>query len=175
MRLPELNQITGEGKSGVASALGNNSMTSSINPLINRDYPVIAHAARSISRQYPETWGYRRQSVIGPRCNYYDQNTNGQSINFCLRRTATFVGAPGKFKVLGLPVFRPGSVMGAIGAKFRLASTLGERMIEAAGCYNDDGIDYLKKRPDELLVEIHLRRLNGWRASYQKLRPSWRV
>ena len=61
-------------------------------------------------------------------------------------------------------------VMVAIGAKFRLASTLGERMIDAAGFYNDDGIDYLKKRPDELLVDIHLPPTNGWRASYQKLR-----
>jgi len=60
--------------------------------------------------------------------------------------------------------------MVAIGAKFRLVSTLGERMIDAAGFYNDDGIDYLKKRPDELLADIHLPPTNGWRASYQKLR-----
>src|SRR6266436_4941391 len=57
-----------------------------------------------------------------------------------------------------------------IGASFRLVSTLGERMIDASGFYNDDGIDYLKKRPDELLVDIHLPPTNGWRASYQKLR-----
>jgi 4-hydroxybenzoyl-CoA reductase subunit beta len=43
-------------------------------------------------------------------------------------------------------------------------------MIDAAGFYNDDGIDYLKKRPDELLADIHLPPTNGWRASYQKLR-----
>jgi 4-hydroxybenzoyl-CoA reductase subunit beta len=61
-------------------------------------------------------------------------------------------------------------VMVAIGAKFRLVSTLGERLIDAAGFYNDDGIDYLKKRPDELLADIHLPPTNGWRASYQKLR-----
>jgi 4-hydroxybenzoyl-CoA reductase subunit beta len=61
-------------------------------------------------------------------------------------------------------------VMVAIGAKFRLVSTLGERTIDASGFYNDDGIDYLKKRPDELLVDIHLPPINGWRASYQKLR-----
>src|SRR3989442_12954660 len=60
--------------------------------------------------------------------------------------------------------------MVAIGAKFRLVSTLGDRMIDAAGFYKDDGIDYLKKRPDELLVDIHLPPTNGWRASYQKLR-----
>src|SRR6185295_9938649 len=61
-------------------------------------------------------------------------------------------------------------VMVAIVARFRLASTLGERTVEAAGFYNDDGIDYLKKRPDELLVAIELPPANGWRASYQKLR-----
>ncbi|HEU0251675.1 MAG TPA: hypothetical protein VFR12_01505, partial [Pyrinomonadaceae bacterium] len=49
-------------------------------------------------------------------------------------------------------------------------STLGERVIDAAGLYNDDGIDYLHKRPDELLVDIQLPPTNGWRASYQKLR-----
>jgi 4-hydroxybenzoyl-CoA reductase subunit beta len=52
----------------------------------------------------------------------------------------------------------------------RFASTLGERVIDAAGLYNDDGIDYLRKRPDELLVDIQLPPTNGWRASYQKLR-----
>ncbi len=36
--------------------------------------------------------------------------------------------------------------------------------------YNDDGIDYLHKRPDELLVDIQLPPTNGWRASYHKLR-----
>jgi 4-hydroxybenzoyl-CoA reductase subunit beta len=36
--------------------------------------------------------------------------------------------------------------------------------------YNDDGIDYLHKRPDELLADIQLPALNGWRAVYQKLR-----
>src|SRR5881227_580830 len=60
--------------------------------------------------------------------------------------------------------------MVAIGAKLRLVSTLGDRMVDASGFYNDDGIDYLKKRHDELLVDIHLPPMNGWRASYQKLR-----
>ena len=60
--------------------------------------------------------------------------------------------------------------MVAIGAKLRFASTLGERVIDAAGLYNDDGIEYLRKRPDELLVDIQLPPTNGWRASYQKLR-----
>jgi len=60
--------------------------------------------------------------------------------------------------------------MVAIGARLRFASTIGERVVDAAGLYNDDGIDYLHKRPDELLVDIELPATNGWRASYRKLR-----
>src|SRR5918911_671910 len=52
----------------------------------------------------------------------------------------------------------------------RLISTLGERLVEARGFYNDDGIDYLRKRPDELLAEIQLPPAAGWRAVYKKLR-----
>src|SRR5256712_2439304 len=60
--------------------------------------------------------------------------------------------------------------MVAIGATVRLASTDGERIVDAASLYRDDGIDWLSKRHDELLVDIHLPPTNGWRASYQKLR-----
>jgi len=60
--------------------------------------------------------------------------------------------------------------MVAIGAKVKLVSPQGERLIPAAELYNDDGIQYLHKRPDELLTEIHLPATNGWRATYWKLR-----
>ncbi len=43
-------------------------------------------------------------------------------------------------------------------------------MVDAAGLYNNDGIDYLHKRPDELLVDVQLPPRNGWRAVYKKLR-----
>jgi CO/xanthine dehydrogenase FAD-binding subunit len=43
-------------------------------------------------------------------------------------------------------------------------------MVDAAGLYNNDGIDYLHKRVDELLVDIHLPPTDGWRATYKKLR-----
>jgi 4-hydroxybenzoyl-CoA reductase subunit beta len=60
--------------------------------------------------------------------------------------------------------------MVAIGARVRLVSTLGEREVDAAALYNDDGINYLHKRHDELLADIHLPPVAGWRATYKKLR-----
>ena len=173
MRVPELNQITGDGKSGIRIGASVTLTNIVEHPLINRDYPVIAQAARTISTPILRNMGtIGGNLLLDTRCNYYDQNYEWRKgINFCLKKDGDVCWvAPGSSKCWAVQSSDLVPVMVAIGAKFRLASTLGERMIDAAGFYNDDGIDYLKKRPDELLVDIHLPPLNGWRASYQKLR-----
>jgi 4-hydroxybenzoyl-CoA reductase subunit beta len=173
MRLAELNQITGDGTSGVRIGASVTLTDIVEHPLINRDYPVIAYAARTISTPILRNMGtIGGNLLLDTRCNYYDQNYEWRKgINFCLKKDGDVCWvAPGSSKCWAVQSSDLVPVMVAIGAKFRLASTLGERMIDAAGFYNDDGIDYLKKRPDELLVDIHLPPLNGWRASYQKLR-----
>jgi 4-hydroxybenzoyl-CoA reductase subunit beta len=173
MRVPELNQITGDGKTGIRIGASVTLTDIVEHPLINRDYPVIAHAARSISTPILRNMGtIGGNLLLDTRCNYYDQNYEWRKgINFCLKKDGDVCWvAPGSSKCWAVQSSDLVPVMVAIGAKFRLVSTLGERMIDAAGFYNDDGIDYLKKRPDELLVDIHLPPLNGWRASYQKLR-----
>jgi 4-hydroxybenzoyl-CoA reductase subunit beta len=173
MRVPELNQITGDGKSGIRIGASVTLTDICEHPIINRDYPVIASAARTISTPILRNMGtIGGNLLLDTRCNYYDQNYEWRKgINFCLKKDGDVCWvAPGSSKCWAVQSSDLVPVMVAIGAKFRLASTLGERMIDAAGFYNDDGIDYLKKRPDELLVDIHLPPLNGWRASYQKLR-----
>jgi 4-hydroxybenzoyl-CoA reductase subunit beta len=173
MRVPELNQITGDGKSGIRIGASVTLTDICENPVINRDYPVIAQAARTISTPILRNMGtIGGNLLLDTRCNYYDQNFEWRKgINFCLKKDGDVCWvAPGSSKCWAVQSSDLVPVMVAIGAKFRLASTLGERTIDAAGFYSDDGIDYLKKRPDELLVDIHLPPLNGWRASYQKLR-----
>ena len=44
-RLPELNQITGDGKSGISIGASVTLTDIVEHPIINRDYPVIAYAA----------------------------------------------------------------------------------------------------------------------------------
>jgi 4-hydroxybenzoyl-CoA reductase subunit beta len=173
MRVPELNQITGDGNTGIRIGASVTLTDIVEHPIINRDYPVIAHAARTISTPILRNMGtIGGNLLLDTRCNYYDQNFEWRKgINFCLKKDGDVCWvAPGSSKCWAVQSSDLVPVMVAIGAKFRLASTLGERMIDAAGFYNDDGIDYLKKRPDELLVDIQLPPLNGWRASYQKLR-----
>ena len=173
MRVPELNQITGDGKSGIRIGASVTLTDIVEHPIINRDYPVIAHAARTISTPILRNMGtIGGNLLLDTRCNYYDQNYEWRKgINFCLKKDGDVCWvAPGSSKCWAVQSSDLVPVMVAIGAKFRLASTLGDRIIDAAGFYNDDGIDYLKKRPDELLVDIQLPPLNGWRASYEKLR-----
>jgi 4-hydroxybenzoyl-CoA reductase subunit beta len=173
MRLAELNQITGDGPSGVRIGASMTLTDVIENPIIKRDYPVIASAARTISTPILRNMGtIGGNLLLDTRCNYYDQNYEWRKgVNFCLKKDGDVCWvAPGSSKCWAVQSSDLVPVMVAIGAKLRFASTLGERVIDATGLYNDDGIDYLKKRPDELLVDIQLPPTNGWRASYQKLR-----
>src|SRR5262249_58604649 len=136
-------------------------------------YPVVAKAARTTSTPLLRNMGtIGGNLLLDTRCNYYDQNYEWRKgINFCVKKDGDVCWvAPGSSKCWAVQSSDLVPVMVAIGAKLRFASTLGERVIDAAGLYNDDGIDYLHKRVDELLVEIQLPPTNGWRASYQKLR-----
>ncbi len=173
MRLGELNRITGDGSHGLH--IGASVILTDVceNEIINRDYPVVAHAARTISTPLLRNMGtIGGNLLLDTRCNYYDQNYEWRKgINFCLKKDGDVCWvAIGSSKCWAVQSSDLVPVMVAIGAKLKFASTLGERVVDAAGLYNDDGIDYLRKRPDELLVSIELPPTNGWRASYQKLR-----
>ncbi|HEX5768276.1 MAG TPA: FAD binding domain-containing protein, partial [Burkholderiales bacterium] len=56
----------------------------------------------------------------------------------------------------------------ALGAKVKLVSSQGEREVPLEALYNNDGIDYLKRRPEEILTEIQVG--NNLGSTYWKLR-----
>jgi len=173
MRLPELNQVSGDGTPGTVIGASVTLTEICENEIIKRDYPVIASAARTISTPILRNMGtIGGNLLLDTRCNYYDQNYEWRkAINFCLKKDGDVCWvAPGSAKCWAVQSSDLVPVMVAIGAKFRFVSAAGERMVEARDFYKDDGIDYVNKRPDELLADIHLPPTNGWRASYQKLR-----
>jgi 4-hydroxybenzoyl-CoA reductase subunit beta len=172
-RLPELNQITGEAREGVRLGAAVSLTDVCENEIINRDYPMVAAAARTISTPVLRNMGtIGGNLLLDTRCNYYDQNYEWRKgINFCMKKDGEVCWvAPGSSKCWAVQSADLVPLMVAMGARVRLASTLGERVVDAAGLYNDDGINYLRKRADELLVDIHLPPRNGWRAVYKKLR-----
>ena len=172
-RLKELNQIEGDGRSGLRIGASVSLTDICEHAVINRDYPFVAAAAKTISTPILRNMGtIGGNLLLDTRCNYYDQNYEWRKgINFCLKKDGDVCWvAPGSKKCWAVQSSDLVPLMVAIGAKVKLVSTLGERMVDAVGLYNNDGIDYLHKRPDELLAEIHLPPVNGWRATYKKLR-----
>src|SRR5215470_14988190 len=156
MRIAELRSITGDESSGIT--IGARSLLSDIcrNPLIESLHPVVAQAARLIATPLLRNMGtIGGNLLLDTRCNCYDQNYEWRrGINFCLKKDGDVCWvAPGSPKCWAVQSSDLAPVMVALGAKLKFVSVRGERMIEARDLYNDDGINYLNKRPDELLAE----------------------
>jgi 4-hydroxybenzoyl-CoA reductase subunit beta len=172
-RLRELHEIRGDGKTGLVIGAGVSLTDLVEHPVVRRDYPAVASAAALISTPTLRNMGtVGGNLLLDTRCNYYDQNYEWRrGINFCLKKDGDVCWvAPGSSKCWAVQSSDLVPLMVAIGARVRLVSTVGDRMVSAKGLYNDDGIAYLHKRPEELLTEIHLPPVDGWRAIYKKLR-----
>src|SRR5262249_22203427 len=61
-------------------------------------------------------------------------------------------------------------VMLALDAQIHLMSKDGDRTIRAAHMYQQDGIAYLRKRPDEIVTAVSLPPVNGDLMAFRKLR-----
>jgi 4-hydroxybenzoyl-CoA reductase subunit beta len=172
-RLRELHEIRGDARTGLTIG-ASVSLTEICNhPVINRDYPVVANAARLISTPILRNMGtIGGNLLLDTRCNYYNQNYEWRKgINFCMKKDGDICWvAPSSPKCWAVQSSDLAPVMVALGASVRLQSTVSDRMVDAAGLYNHDGIDYLRKMPGELMTEIHLPPVNGTRAVYRKLR-----
>jgi 4-hydroxybenzoyl-CoA reductase subunit beta len=109
---------------------------------------------------------------LDTRCNYYDQSYEWRkSIDFCLKKDGTTCWvAPGSRKCLAVSSTDTAPALIALGARVRLVSRSGEREVAVSELYNNDGIDYIKRRPDEILAEVLLDSLDGWKGTYWKLR-----
>src|SRR5687768_15900663 len=95
MRLQELNQITGDGAGGLRIGASVTLTEIVEHPIINRDYPVVAKAARTISTPILRNMGtIGGNLLLDTRCNYYDQITNGARVLTSVsRRMETFAGS----------------------------------------------------------------------------------
>jgi 4-hydroxybenzoyl-CoA reductase subunit beta len=109
---------------------------------------------------------------LDTRCNYYDQNYEWRkAIDFCLKKDGTTCWvAPGSRKCVAVSSTDTAPALIALGARVRLVSRSGEREVALSELYNNDGINYIRRRPDEILAEVLLESLDGWKSTYWKLR-----
>src|SRR5438128_11294476 len=172
-QLEELRTIKGDPSEGMVLGAGITLNEVTEDQRIQRAHPAVAKATELISTPLLRNMGsIGGNLLLDTRCNYYNQNYEWRKgINFCMKKDGDICWvAPSSPRCWAVQSSDSAPVMVAIGAKVKLVSSSGERMIPAAELYNDDGIRHLNKRPDELLTEIHLPAVNGWRAIYWKLR-----
>jgi 4-hydroxybenzoyl-CoA reductase subunit beta len=107
---------------------------------------------------------------LDTRCNYYNQNYEWRkAIDFCLKKDGDicWVATASKRCVAASSTDCAPALM-ALGARVRLVSSSSEREVALEELYNNDGIDYLRRRPDEILTEVAI--AAGWKSTYWKLR-----
>lgn len=139
---------------------------------IRRRYPGLARAAGLVSTPILRNMGtIGGNLLIDTRCNYWTQNYEWRkSISFCLKKDGNICWtAPSSLRCWAVSSSDTAPLLCAMGAEVRLVSAEGERWVPVPALYRDDGIDYLAKRPGELLTHLRLPAPDGWRATYWKL------
>ena len=171
--IAELRRIEGDAEHGWTIGAGMTLAQVSRHPRIARSYPALAYAAGVVS-----TAQLRNMGTIGgnlcldTRCNYYNQSYHWRkSIGFCLKKDGDICWvAPGSARCWAVCSSDTAPVMVALGASVRLVGPDRDRVIPVQALYRDDGIEYLTKRPDEILTDILLPPSDGLLTAYQKLR-----
>jgi 4-hydroxybenzoyl-CoA reductase subunit beta len=172
-RIPELATIEGTPESGVRIGASVTLTDLARHPLIVEHYPAVARAAHLVSTPLLRNMGtIGGNLLLDTRCNYYDQTYEWRkAIDFCMKKDGKICWvAPSSPRCWAVQSSDGAPVAVAIGAEVTLASERGMRRIPAAELYNNDGMRYLTKAPDELLVSYHLPPCGSWRATYHKLR-----
>ncbi len=93
---------------------------------------------------------------LDTRCNYYNQNYEWRkAIGFCLKKEGDvcWVATASKRCVAASSTDCAPALL-ALGASVRLVSAKGERELALEDLYRNDGIDYLARRPDEVLTQV---------------------
>ena len=107
---------------------------------------------------------------LDTRCNYYNQSHEWRkAIDFCLKKDGTICWvATASKRCVAVSSTDTAPALIALNAAITLVSSRGEREIPVAALYQNDGIDYLSRTPDEILTEVRVPA--GWKSSYWKLR-----
>ena len=109
---------------------------------------------------------------LDTRCLYYDQNYEWRkAIHFCMKKDGEVCWtAPGSDRCMAVSSTDTAPALIALGASVRLKSRAEEREVALIDLYNNDGMNYLTRKSNEILTEIRLGPLDGWRSTYWKLR-----
>jgi len=140
---------------------------------VRAGYPALWQAAAQVA-----TTHLRNMATLGgnlcldTRCTYYDQSLEWRrAIDYCMKKDGeTCWVAPSSKRCLAVSSTDTAPALIALGATVRLVSSDGERSVALEDLYDNDGIRYLRRRPDEILADVRLEPAAPWRSAYWKLR-----
>jgi 4-hydroxybenzoyl-CoA reductase subunit beta len=167
--LVSVRQIEGLKRNG--SALGAGLTLSDI--VSNKNLPAgLRQAAAQVATVHLRNMGTIGGNLcLDTRCNYYNQNYEWRkAIDFCLKKDGgiCWVATASKRCVAASSTDCAPALL-VLDAKVKLVSGSGEREVLLADLYNNDGINYLTRRADEVVTEISLPG-PGLKSTYWKLR-----
>jgi 4-hydroxybenzoyl-CoA reductase subunit beta len=140
-------------------------------PQLRENYRGLWQAAAQVATPHLRNMGTLGGNLcLDTRCTYYNQSQEWRkAIDFCLKKDGeTCWVATASKRCVAVSSTDTAPALIALGAKVRLVSSQGERDVPLAALYNNDGIDYLTRRADEILTQVTVP--DGWTSSYWKLR-----
>ena len=126
-------------------------------PAVASRFPALARAVGWISSPVLRNMGTIGGNVcLDTRCTYYNQNEEWrQAISYCMKAEGKICWvAPSSPRCWAVQSADSAPMLVALGARVRLVSAAGSREIPVEALYRDDGMEYLTKRPDEIVCEI---------------------
>ena len=109
---------------------------------------------------------------VDTRCNYYDMTYEWRkAAGFCLKKDGDIcLVAPSSPRCWAVSSSDTAPMAIALGALVILQGPDGERELPVAALYQDDGIDYMAKKPYEVVTALRLPASAATRTAYVKLR-----
>src|SRR3954468_3582896 len=107
---------------------------------------------------------------LDTRCNYYNQTYEWRkAIDFCLKKDGkVYWVATASKRCVAVSSTDTAPALIALDATVKLVSAQGEREVKVEDLFKNDGIEYLSRRPDEILTQVRVP--DGWKSTYWKLR-----
>lgn len=143
---------------------------------VRERHPAFARAVASISSPPLRHMGTIGGNLcVDTRCTYYNQTEDWRrSVHYCMKEEGEICWvATSSPRCLAHSASDSAPMLCALGAGVRLVSKEGERVIPVEGLYQDDGIRYLAKRPEEIVAGVLLTKeseATSCRSSFWKLR-----
>jgi 4-hydroxybenzoyl-CoA reductase subunit beta len=141
------------------------------NESVKEKFTALYQAAAQVATAHLRNMGTIGGNLcLDTRCTYYNQNYEWRkAIDFCLKKDGeTCWVATASKRCVAVSSTDSAPALIALNASVVLEGQGGEREIPVEALYRNDGIDYLSRKPDEILTRISIP--GGWKSTYWKLR-----